>query len=93
MAIENHHIVKRNFASDFPYNVQNIILHNLTDSFNWRQVQEFKTTNLVIIFWQFTVLKYKFELPQVKRDFISSTTDFDLPHEVPNGLKPRILGN
>ena len=49
--------------------------------------------NLVIIFWNFTVFQYRFDLPQVKRNLISIITNLRLPHKLPNDLRLNILGN
>ena len=45
-------------------------------------------TFLVIRFWQFIVFQYKFDLPQVKRGLISSTTYFvyKLSPKLPNDV-------
>ena len=50
---------------------------------------------LVIIFWNFTVLSHRSASPQVKRSSISSITNlvYQLPHELPNDLRLRKLGN
>ena len=50
---------------------------------------------LPIIFWNFTMFQYKLEQPQVKRNVITSKGNlvYELPHELPNGLRLRILGN
>ena len=50
---------------------------------------------LAIIFWNFTMFQYKLEWPQVKRNVITSKGNlvYELPHELPNGLRLRILGN
>ena len=42
-----------------------------------------------MILWKFTVFPCKFDLPQVKRDLISSITNFiyKLPHELVNDLR------
>ena len=48
-------------------------------------------TILIIIFWNFIIFKYRSDSPQVKRNFILSIAK--LPHELPNDLRLRILGN
>ena len=48
---------------------------------------------LVIIFWQFTVFQCKFGFFTSIQKLILSITDFELPYELPNDLKRRILGN
>ena len=52
-------------------------------------------TILVIIFWNFTMIQYRSDYPQVKRNVISSIANlvYQLPHDSPNDLRPRILGN
>ena len=55
----------------------------------------FCATILVIIFWHFLIISLRSESPQVKRYLISSITNLlhEFPHELPNNLRPRILGN
>ena len=50
---------------------------------------------LVIIFWNFTMLQYRSDSPQVKQKLIFSIANlvYELPHELPNDLRLRILGN
>ena len=50
---------------------------------------------LVIIFWNFGIIYYRSDPPQVKLNLISSTANliYKLPHELPNDLRCRILGN
>ena len=52
-----------------------------------------RATILVIIFWNF-LFWYRSDLPQVKRNFISSTANlvYELPQELPNDLRFGILG-
>ena len=54
-----------------------------------------ETLILVIIFWNFTVFSDKSILPQVKRNLISSISNlvYELLHELPDGLRYRIVGN
>ena len=49
------------------------------------------TIILVIIFWNFTTFWYRSNSPQLKRKLISSIAN--LVYELPNDLRPRILGN
>ena len=53
------------------------------------------TTTIVIISWEFLMFYQIFLLPQVKRSLIISnkTGIYELPHELPNDLTLRILGN
>ena len=46
---------------------------------------------LIIIFWNFTILQYRSDSPQVKRNLISSIANlvYELPHELPNDLRLR----
>ena len=52
-------------------------------------------TIMVIIFWNFTMFYYRPDEPQVKRNVISSKVNlvYALPHELPNDLRLKILGN
>ena len=52
-------------------------------------------TILVIIFWDFLMFYQIFFSPQVKRIVIISNKNvlYELPHELPNYLRLRILGN
>ena len=47
------------------------------------------------IFWNFTIFQYRYDSPQVKRNFIYSIANvvYELPHEFPNDLRLRKLGN
>ena len=47
------------------------------------------------MFWNVTMFKYRPDSPQVKRNVISSIANmvYELPHELPNDLRLRILGN
>ena len=53
------------------------------------------STILVIMFWDFLIISLTSESRQVKLYLISSTTNLihELPHEWPNDLRLRILGN
>ena len=55
----------------------------------------FLQTVLPIILWQFTVFLWKFDLPQVNWDLISSIINFayELSHDLPNNLSLRVLEN
>ena len=59
------------------------------------RIPRLNTTILVIIFWNLTIFYYRFDSPQVKRNLISSAANlvYELPHELPNDLTLRILGN
>ena len=50
---------------------------------------------LVIIFWNFTIFQYSSHSPQSKPNSISSIAKlvYELPPELPNDLRLRILGN
>ena len=52
-------------------------------------------TRLYILFWDFLILYQIFFSPQVKRSVIISNKHgiYELPHELPNDLRLRILGN
>ena len=52
-------------------------------------------TILVIIFLNFKISQYRSDLPQVKGNLIFSIANlvYELPHELPNDLRFRILGN
>ena len=52
-------------------------------------------TILVIILWNFTIFQYRSDSSQVKRNLISIVANFayELPHELLNDLRLRILGN
>ena len=52
-------------------------------------------TILATIFWHFLIISLRSDSPQVKRYLISSITNWvhELPHELPNDLRLRILGN
>ena len=54
-----------------------------------------KTIILVIIFWNVAMFQYRSYQPQVKRNLISSISNlvYELPHELPNDLRLKILGN
>ena len=52
---------------------------------------KFKHTILAVMFWQWTVFPYKFDLPQVKRDLICRLINFI--SELPNDLRMRMLWN
>ena len=47
------------------------------------------------MFWNVAMFKYRPDSPQVKRNVISSIANmvYELPHELPNDLRLRILGN
>ena len=49
---------------------------------------------LIIIFWNFTIFQYRSDSPQVEGNLISSIANlvYELPHELPNKLRRRILG-
>ena len=49
----------------------------------------------VIIFWNFTIFWYRSDSSQVKRNLISTIANlvYELPYELPNDLRLRILGN
>ena len=53
------------------------------------------STILLIIFWYFLIIQLRSESPKVKRYLISSITNLvhELPHELPNDFRIRILGN
>ena len=55
----------------------------------------FLSTILVIIFWNFTMFQCKSDSPHVKQFLIVSTINlvYELPHELPNDLRLRILAN
>ena len=57
---------------------------------NWDSIFA-KSTILVILFSSFTMC----DSPQVKRNVISSIANlvYELPHELPNDLRLRVLGN
>ena len=57
--------------------------------------KEIFQTILVIIFWDFLMFYQIFLSPQEKRIVIISNKRgiYELPHELPNGLRLRILGN
>ena len=59
------------------------------------QDSKFLSTIPVIIFWHFLVIQHRSEQSQVKRYLMSSITNLvhELPHEFPNDLRLRILGN
>ena len=50
---------------------------------------------LVIIIWNSTIFYYRCDWPQVNENFISSIANlaYELPRELPNDLRFRILGN
>ena len=50
---------------------------------------------LVTIFWNFAIFQYRSDSPQVKRNLTSSTSNlvYKLPHQLPNDLRLRKLGN
>ena len=50
---------------------------------------------LIIIFWNFTIFQYRSNSPQVKGTLISSIANlvYELPNELPNDFRLRILGN
>ena len=52
-------------------------------------------TIMVIIFWHFLIFDQMFLSPQVKQRVITSNKHGinELPHELPNDLRLRILGN
>ena len=54
-----------------------------------------RTTTMFIIFSDFLMVEQIFLSPQVKRRLIISNKYgmFELPHELPNDLRLRILGN
>ena len=54
-----------------------------------------QTTIIVIKLWHFLIISLRSESPQVKRYLISSITNLvhELPYELPNDLRLRILGN
>ena len=56
---------------------------------------EISPTILVIIFWNFTIFQYISNSPKIKRNLICSIANlvYELPHELPNDLKLRILWN
>ena len=56
---------------------------------------QLNTTILVVIFQHFLIIQLTSESPQVKRYLISNITNLvhELPHELPNYLRLRILGN
>ena len=53
------------------------------------------TKILVMMFWNFIMFQYKSDLPQVKQKLVSSTKNlvYKFPHELPNNLRLRMLGN
>ena len=53
------------------------------------------TTTMFIIFWDVLIAEQIFFSPQVKRSVIISNKHgiYKLPHELPNDLRLRILGN
>ena len=55
----------------------------------------FDNTTPNLKFWKFTVFQLMFDSPQVKRDLISSITDFvfEKPRELANDLRLKILEN
>ena len=57
-------------------------------------MENFNTTSDIMI-WQFTAFPLKSNLPQAKRNLILSIINFvhKLSHELPNGLRRRILEN
>ena len=59
----------------------------------WKWGRE--TTILVIIFWDILIFDKIFVSPQVKRIVIISNKNgiYELPHELPNELRLRTLGN
>ena len=56
---------------------------------------QLNTTILVVIFQHFLIIQLTSESPQVKQYLISNITNLvhELPHELPNYLRLRILGN
>ena len=58
------------------------------------QKKKFQTI-VVIISRKLTMFQYRSESPQVKRNLISTISNlvYELPHELPNDLRPRNLGN
>ena len=60
-----------------------------------REEKEGFEATLVIISWNFTIFQYRSDSPQVKGNLISSITNllYELPHELPNDLRLRKLGN
>ena len=61
---------------------------------NWDSIFA-KSTILVILFSNFTMCECMCDSPQVKRNVISSIANlvYELPHELPNDLRLRVLGN
>ena len=59
------------------------------------RVKQIFETILAIIFWHFWIIPLRPDSPQVKRYLLSSISNLvhELPHELPNVLKLRILGN
>ena len=57
-------------------------------------MENFNTTSDIMI-WQFTAFPLKSNLPQAKCNLILNIINFvhKLPHELPNGLRLRILAN
>ena len=57
-------------------------------------MENFNITSEIMI-WQFTAFPLKSNLPQAKRNLILSIINFvhKLSHELPNGLRRRILEN
>ena len=64
-------------------------------SLECREQKENFQTILVIILWNFEIFYYRSDSPQVKQNLISGIANlvFELPHELPNNLRLRILGN
>ena len=60
-----------------------------------QRVSESCTTIMDIILWDFLILYQIFFSPQVKQSVIISNEYgiYDLPHELPNDLRLRILEN
>ena len=58
-------------------------------------MSEKRPTIIFIIYWDILVFHQIFLSPQVKRSAIISNKRgiYELPHELPNDLKLRILGN
>ena len=77
--------------------LSNISTFSRNFNHHWKcreQKQNFRIIE-VIIFWNFTIFQYSSDSLQVKRNFISSIANlvYELPHELPNEGRLRILEN
>ena len=63
----------------------------------WRLIlkKQFRLTTTLVMFQHFLIIQLRSESSQIKRYLRSSITNLvhELPHELSNDLRPRILGN